>query len=225
MSRCAGRPVASLLVSAILALPAADVAASVTIKVVDAAGAPLQHAVVTATGRDMEPKTSGATRVIAQVGQQFRPRVTVVHRGTRIRFPNTDITQHHVYSFSEARRFELELYSGDDLDPVSFDRNGIVAIGCNIHDWMLGFIVITEDAYAGVTDAQGLVSFSADAGNIDRLTAWHPAGVDSAPVSVDLNAAVSAADGTIEIRLETLPVDPLEFEIDPLQSLFTSNEP
>ena len=57
-----------------------------------------------------------------QVDERFVPEMLVVRAGTAVSFPNSDQVRHHVYSFSEAKRFELALYRGNVHDPVIFDR-------------------------------------------------------------------------------------------------------
>jgi hypothetical protein len=50
----------------------------------------------------------------------------------------------------------------------------VVALGCNIHDQMSAFIVVTDSAWTARTNAQGFVTF-ADAPNAPgRVTVWHP---------------------------------------------------
>jgi hypothetical protein len=91
-----------------------------------------------------------------------------------VSFPNLDPTKHHVYSFSPAKKFELKLFARDQSRTVHFDKPGVVALGCNIHDQMSAFIVVTDSAWTARTNGQGLVSF-ADAPSVaGRLTLWHP---------------------------------------------------
>ena len=71
-------------------------------------------------------------------------------------FPNLDPTKHHVYSFSPAKRFELKLFAKDQSRTVHFDKPGVVALGCNIHDQMSAFIVVTDSAWTARTNAQGM---------------------------------------------------------------------
>ena len=85
--------------------------------------------------------------IVDQINLEFVPHVKPVVVGSPVYFPNKDDVRHHVYSFSPAKRFELPLYSGTPAAPVVFDRPGIVAIGCNIHDWMLGYIYVAETPY------------------------------------------------------------------------------
>ena len=84
---------------------------------------------------------------MAQQGKQFLPDVLVVPVGTSVHFPNRDSVRHHVYSFSPAKKFELKLYTGTPANPVVFDRAGVVTLGCNIHDRMVGWIVVVDTPY------------------------------------------------------------------------------
>ncbi|HPM68332.1 MAG TPA: methylamine utilization protein, partial [Piscinibacter sp.] len=88
-------------------------AAPLSVTVTDAAGKPLADAVVM-----LEPATGKAPVKplpdveISQAKRQFNPRVTLITVGTKVAFPNFDTVRHHVYSFSQAKTFELKLYAG-----------------------------------------------------------------------------------------------------------------
>src|SRR5688572_1452713 len=90
-----------------------------------------------------------------QVDLAFVPDVLVVPLNSTVQFPNSDAVSHQVYSFSSARRFQLPLYRGKPYPPVSFDQPGVITLGCNIHDNMLAYIVVTRANYFGRTDANG----------------------------------------------------------------------
>jgi hypothetical protein len=130
--------------------------------------------------------------------------VLVVTRGSRVRFPNSDRIRHQVYSFSPAKRFELPLYTGTPPEPVVFENAGIVTLGCNIHDWMKGYIVVLDTPHFASSDAQGRARLSAPPGRY-LLTAWHerlPA-VDAAPKrSIELPATETE---TLELPLAAPP--------------------
>ena len=57
------------------------------------------------------------------------PKVQVVLVGAPVSFPNNDDVRHHVYSFSSAKRFALPLYVGVPVQPVVFDKPGVVISG------------------------------------------------------------------------------------------------
>jgi hypothetical protein len=60
-----------------------------------------------------------------------------------------------VYSFSPAKRFELPLYAGVPAEPIVFDKPGVVVLGCNIHDWMVGYVYVSESPYFPKTGSDG----------------------------------------------------------------------
>jgi plastocyanin len=164
---------AFLMAIAVLGNAAPLAAAPLTVRVTDAGGKPVANAVVTlrpAAGSRPMPVGKGYT--VSQKDLQFHPFVLVVPRGATVSFPNLDPTKHHVYSFSQAKRFELKLFARDQSRSVLFDKPGVVALGCNIHDAMTAFIVVTDSAWTVQTDAQGRAQFAdAPAGT---LSVWHP---------------------------------------------------
>ncbi len=95
------------------------------------------------------------TDAVDQVDKQFVPYVKVVFVGAKVGFPNSDRIRHQVYSFSPAKKFELPLYGGTDAPPVVFDKPGVVVLGCNIHDWMIGYIYVSETPFFAKTGPGG----------------------------------------------------------------------
>ena len=188
------------------ALPA--VAVSVT--VVDQDGAPVVHAVVTlAPAPSAEGAAEGAARVaeMRQQGQEFLPHVLAVPRGAAVRFPNLDDTQHHVYSFSPAKVFELPLFKGDEPPPVIFDQPGVVAVGCNIHDHMRGFIIVTDAPLHGVTDPDGRVTFDGALPGAYQLNVWHERGSSPfAPETVEVAGPEAVLQRTLQLAPPPQPV-------------------
>jgi plastocyanin len=126
---------------------------------------PLEHAA--------PPVAEGAHFDVAQEGQEFFPYVSVVQNGTRVVFPNRDTVQHHVYSLSKAKKFELPLYNPGQKESLVFETAGEVVVGCNIHDWMIAYVVIVPTPWYGKTDAGGRVTITAPAGRY-RVEVWHP---------------------------------------------------
>jgi plastocyanin len=119
------------------------------------------------------PVAADARVEIEQEGQEFEPFVTVVQAGTRVVFPNRDTVQHHVYSLSKAKKFELPLYNPGQKESVVFDVPGLVTVGCNIHDWMISHLVVVPTPWFAKSDAKGAATITAPAGRY-RLELWHP---------------------------------------------------
>ncbi|MGH8220273.1 MAG: methylamine utilization protein [Steroidobacteraceae bacterium] len=111
---------------------------------------------------------------IDQINREFVPDVLVIPVGSTVSFPNTDKVRHQVYSFSPAHRFQLPLYSGRPYPAEHFDRAGLVTLGCNIHDWMIAYILVTDAEYFGSTDTAGRWSSPEIPLGRYRLEWWHP---------------------------------------------------
>jgi hypothetical protein len=98
--------------------------------------------------------------------------VLVIQTGTSVNFPNFDTVRHHVYSFSPIKVFETKLYSGTPSEPTIFDKPGIAALGCNIHDRMSAHIVVVDTALFAKTDASGMARFADLPAGEHQLKAW-----------------------------------------------------
>lgn len=167
-SRLLGRLVMAL--GALLAAAAAQ-AGDLTVVVRDASGRPVADAVVVADAPGRAP--SPARFTINQRNTRFVPGVLVIPVGSTIAFENLDPFRHHVYSFSTARKFELKLFGAGETRPVRFDQIGLVAIGCNIHDSMQGFIHVVDTPFAGRTDAAGRVTIRGLPAGSHPVRVWH----------------------------------------------------
>ncbi|MFN3586460.1 MAG: methylamine utilization protein [Moraxellaceae bacterium] len=142
--------------------------------VVDGKGQPLMDAVVMLTPAAGSAPAAPVSAVIEQVNRRFIPLVTVVPVGSQVAFPNRDSIRHHVYSFSPAKKFDIKLYVGDPPAPVRFDTPGVVVLGCNIHDWMLAFVVVTDAPHFGKTGEDGRVQLPGVSAGSYRAQLWHP---------------------------------------------------
>ncbi|WP_243019636.1 methylamine utilization protein [Simplicispira sedimenti] len=159
---------------ALLWLTGAASAGSLRVQVLDSAGKPLEGAVVSlvsdAARRAVRPLPE---QEISQENKQFVPAVRVVTVGTLVRFPNRDSVRHHVYSFSPTKKFEIKLYAGTPAAPVLFDQPGVAVLGCNIHDQMVGWVVVLDTPYFAQTDAQGQALLEGMPAGAHQLRAWH----------------------------------------------------
>src|ERR1700722_4558427 len=142
----------------------------------DPHGKLIADAVVGATPSD--PKVAQRAKpppdAVDQVDKQFVPYVKAVFMGSKVRFPNSDHIRHQVYSFSPAKKFELPLYAGTDAPPVVFDKPGVVVLGCNIHDWMVGYIYVSETPFFAKTEAAGTAIIDDMPPGDYTVRLWHP---------------------------------------------------
>lgn len=152
-------------------------AQELAVQVHDSAGAPVDNAIVALYSDDTAiaagTKLESRGNVVDQVGKRFVPRVTAIHAGDRISFPNSDNIRHHVYSFSPVKPFELPLYHGTPTDPVVFENAGKVVLGCNIHDQMSAHIYVLDTSLYGQT-ANGAYTFANVKPGAYQLAVFHP---------------------------------------------------
>lgn len=167
---------ALILLAALALIPLAARAAGFSVSLVDSAGKPVSDAVLSLTPLDAPvPKTAPAPGVqIAQSGQQYRPYVTPVLVGTEVEFPNKDDIQHHLYSVSKTKPFEKPLYESGSSETVLFDRPGVVTLGCNIHDWMIAYVLVLETPWFAKSGAEGTASLAGLPAGRYRAEIWHP---------------------------------------------------
>jgi plastocyanin len=168
-------------------------AAELHVLVKDHHGKLVADAVVVAAPSDPRVTLRGKPPAdsVDQVDKQFVPYVKPVFVGAKVRFPNSDKIRHQVYSFSPAKKFELPLYGGTDAPPVVFDKPGVVVLGCNIHDWMVGYIYVSESPFFAKTEAQGTASIDDLPPGEYTVRVWHPGmehGDETTARQVTLNA-------------------------------------
>lgn len=175
MSKCPGVTVRFAAALLSVTLCAATGAADLQVRVTRADGQPLPGAVVTvhALGSAVAP-AAPVLAVMDQIDLAFAPDLLVIPVGSKVSFPNSDKVGHEVYSFSSAHPFKLGLYHKTEHPPELFDRAGLVTLGCNIHDAMLAYILVTDAAYYGRTAADGTWMQADVARGKYRIEIWSP---------------------------------------------------
>lgn len=161
---------------------ACAVAGDVVFTLTDPKGAPVADAVVSLVPLDVSTQAAAAAALdgsrnrleIEQMKQEFRPYVTPVLVGTTVSFPNRDTEQHHVYSLSEAKRFEFPLYNPGRAEQVVFDHPGVVAVGCNVHDWMIAYVVVLDTPWFAKSGADGTAQIASVPPGQYRAEVWQP---------------------------------------------------
>ena len=159
---------------ALTALATSAAAASLAVKVTQPDGKPVAGAVVLLHGPPGSKTPPAANFIVDQVNQTFTPDLTVLPAGSTVTFPNSDKVSHQVYSFSPTKRFQLPLYRGTPYAPITFANAGIVTLGCNIHDDMIAYLVVTDAGWFGRTAQDGSWSSSDLPAGDFRIEVWHP---------------------------------------------------
>ena len=174
----------------LLSLAATSGAATVTVTVRDARGGAVPDAVVYAVPEGRELPLAKKSAVMDQKNRTFVPHVLPVQVGTAVRFPNSDDIRHQVYSFSSAKQFQIPLYKGTPANPVVFDREGVVTLGCSIHDRMSAYIVIVDTPHFALTKKNGRAELPSVGAGKYSLRVWYPGmAAEQAPTPLTLGSS------------------------------------
>jgi len=109
---------------------------------------------------------------LVQKNKEFTPHLLVVPTGTSVDFPNMDPFFHNVFSLFNGKRFDLGLYEAGSHRSVSFDREGVSYIFCNIHPEMGAVVVALNSPYYAISSPDGsIVLHDVPAGRY-RVQTW-----------------------------------------------------
>lgn len=176
--------------------------ASIAVLVLDRNGKPIPDVAVYAKSAGTEFTSAGTASVaiMDQVDKRFVPHLLVVQVGTLVEFPNSDPTAHHVYSFSRPNQFNLPLYKGDIQPSVRFTQEGIVILGCNIHDNMLGYILVVDTPLYAKTDADGRAVLETVLADELEVRIWSPRIRDT----IDSLVEIVASEGDQQLTYQVV---------------------
>ena len=165
----------SLLLYLILSLSTIS-AKEITVKVIDTKTMPVNGMVIYLTPQKTQQALpyNKSTLLVAQKNKSFAPYVAVTQKGQSIVFENKDNISHHIYSVSGGNRFDFKIKAGKSKSTQQLNHAEEIAMGCNIHDWMSGYVLVVDTPYYAQTDVQGIARINIDVGGVYILTVWHP---------------------------------------------------
>jgi plastocyanin len=117
-----------------------------------------------------------AHAVVDQRDKMFVPHISVVTRGTTVRFPNDDTLFHNVFAYFQAKKFDLGMYPRGAMKSVTFDKTGLVVLLCNVHSDMSAYIMVVDTPYYAVADSSGWFHLPSVPPGTYTLHAWHESG-------------------------------------------------
>jgi len=111
---------------------------------------------------------------ISQHSKSFIPYISVSQKSAKVNFVNKDDITHHIYSADSENKFSFKIRSGETDSSAHFNHAAEIAMGCNIHDWMSGYLLVVNTPYFAKTDLQGVASFTLNELGKYRVVVWHP---------------------------------------------------
>ena len=111
---------------------------------------------------------------VSQKNKAFSPYITVSQTQKTVHFVNQDDITHHIYSADNDNKFAFKIRAGHEHSTESFNDEAEIAMACNIHDWMSGYLLVVDTPYFSKTDANGKASFQIKESGNYNVIVWHP---------------------------------------------------
>lgn len=132
--------------------------------------------------------------------KELVPRLLVVPRGSRVRFPNQDPILHNVFSVSSPNQFDLGLYRRGPGKEKRFEEAGLVRVFCNVHHDMVAYILVLNTPFHVSPNAAGEFVLSGLPRGPGKLTVWHE---QADPWTVDVELP-QRTPGPVMARVEVV---------------------
>ena len=109
---------------------------------------------------------------LLQKNRTFRPHLLVIPVGSVVQFPNADPFFHNVFSLFDGKKFDLGLYEAGSTKSVTFSREGVSYIFCNIHPEMSAVVLALSTNRFSVADASGAFHVADVPGGEYEMHVW-----------------------------------------------------
>jgi hypothetical protein len=109
---------------------------------------------------------------LLQKNRMFIPHLQVVPVGSIVAFPNADPFFHNVFSLFDGKRFDLGLYEAGSSKSVTFSREGVSYIFCNIHPEMSAVILTLSTPLYSIADPSNAFDLRGIPAGDYRLRFW-----------------------------------------------------
>lgn len=179
----------TFMISALPGAPATSLRGTVYVGV-----RPQADAVVWLEVQGDVPSFPSRPAVLDQRNLTFEPRVLAVRTGTVVELPNNDRVFHNVFSYHNAKRFDLGMYPVGTSKRVTFDQEGLSRVFCNIHPGMAAYVMVVNSPYFAVSDRHGGFSIPSVPSGRYTYHAWR-AGADTITGSATVDG-----DGTLDVK-------------------------
>lgn len=144
--------------------------------------------------------------VLLQKNRTFTPHLLVVPVGSVVLFPNADPFFHNVFSLFDGKRFDLGLYEAGSTRQVTFPREGLSYIFCNIHPEMSAIVISLATPLYAIAGPDGQIALHEVPAGEYELHVWVEG--EMQPTLDKLSRRIRIGSSTVDLGNITLPEPP-----------------
>jgi plastocyanin len=150
------------------------------------------------------PFSSHRQYTLLQKNRMFVPHLQVIPVNAVVQFPNADPFFHNVFSLFDGKRFDLGLYEAGSTKSVTFSREGVSYIFCNIHPEMSAVVLALQTPLYAIGDASNSFILRNVPPGDYRLHIW----IEGVPQSflTQKTRRVHLASGTLDLGQIAAPL-------------------
>jgi plastocyanin len=133
----------------------------------------IENVVVRIKGAPNAPSPD-ATLEVDQKDCMYRPRVQAAVGGQSLVVKNTDATLHNVHGYAGAKTL-FNRAQPPASQPINskLDDGTVMKLKCDVHPWMTGYVVVSNNGLFAVTRADGKFTIQNVPAGTYTLEAWH----------------------------------------------------
>lgn len=133
----------------------------------------IKNAVIQIAGLK-EGRTPAKEAELDQVKCEYVPHVLVVPAGGTVKIKNSDGILHNVHTVSRDNK-PFNRAQPKFLKEISeiFSKPETIAVRCDVHGWMSGWIVVTDNVYYEVSQADGAFKLTDVPAGKHSVEVWH----------------------------------------------------
>jgi plastocyanin len=134
----------------------------------------LANAVVTITDIQKGKKIETKKVTLDQNGCEYKPHVLAFPAGSTVEILNPDGILHNVHSYSKVNSpFNQAQPKFKKTLDVKIEKPEAIEVKCDVHGWMHGWLVATENPYFAVTDNSGAFKLTDVPPGNYTVEVWH----------------------------------------------------
>jgi len=134
----------------------------------------LVNAVVTITDIKKGKKIALKQVTLDQNGCEYHPHVLAFPAGTAIEILNPDGVLHNVHTYSKVNSpMNMAQPKFKKKMKLTIEKPEAVQVKCDVHAWMSGWLVATENPYFAVTDDSGSFKLTDVPAGTYTVEVWH----------------------------------------------------